>query len=154
MKRFYWIFIVIIIVSAFMFKDYILPLSSEKVFKNIGDIEKIYIYHSRKDDNLYTYDSEPIEDKEYLTKFSEAIKSVKYTRILKSKDIINFYDFFRLTLVSNNSIYTLDINENGYITLTDIDNKKYKIRNDEGESVYKIIEKIIEESGVSVVNKE
>ena len=122
MKRFYWIFIAIII-SVFMFKDYILPLSSDKVFKNIGDIEKIYIHLSRKDDILYTYDSVPIEDKEFLKKFSEIIKSVKYSRILNSKDIINFYDFFRLSIVSNTTIYTLDINENGYINLTDIDYK-------------------------------
>ncbi|WP_316568801.1 hypothetical protein [Neobacillus sp. YIM B06451] len=153
MKRFYWIFIAIII-SVYMFNDYILPLSSDKVFKNIGDIEKMYIHLSRKDDNLYTYDSVPIEDREYLTQFSETIKSVKYSRILNSKDIINFYDFFRLSIVSNTFVYTLDINENGYITLTDIDNKKYKIRNEEGEAVYKIIEEILEESGASIVNKD
>jgi hypothetical protein len=151
MKRYYWVFIAIII-SVFMFKDYLFPLSSDKVFNNIGDIDKIYIEISRKGDNLYTYDRVPIEDKEYLTKFSETIKSVKYSRILNSKDIINFDDFFRLSIVSNTFVYILDINENGYITFTDIENKKYKIRNEEGESVYKIIEEIIKESGVSVVN--
>jgi hypothetical protein len=153
MKRYYLVFIAIII-SVYMFKDYILPLSSDKVFKNIGDIDKIYIELSRKGDNLYTYAMVPIVDKEYLTKFSETIKSVKYSRILNSKDIINFYDFFRLSIVSNTSVYILDINEYGYITLTDIENKKYKVRDEEGEAVYKIIEEIIEESGVSIVNKE
>lgn len=62
-------------------------------------------------------------------------------------------DFFRLSIASITSVYILDINENGYVTFTDIDNKKYKIRNEEGESVYKIIEEIIKESGVSVVKK-
>lgn len=153
MNRRIIILLTLIAVIGSLILYFIIPLSAKKVLPALDNIDRIYLVHARWDDGLHRYENTPIEDTKELKEFTTILNSVKYSNVLKSKDILNYYQFERIIVICRNPNggyipYSLDINENGYISVTDKKTKKYKIIRGEGANTFHKIREFINHTGI------
>lgn len=157
MKLYYMLIIPFftLVVSAVLIYFFI-PLSAERVYPEIKNIGKIYVDHSRGEDGeIYLYEDIPVEESDKLKGFSKILSNVEYSRISKSKDILNPYRFFTIIIMyrtqsGEGNNFEIQVNENGLLNIHHNGMKQYKIINGEGKKVFNQIKQFVHDSGIVV----
>lgn len=156
MKKYYILLIVFLLVVCVVLVYFFNPLSAEKVYPDTKNIEKIYIDGLRGDDGeYYSYENTAIKDSDELKRLSDILNGVKYTRIPKSVDILNPYQFIGVTVfyrTNSDEIgnFKIEVNENGFLTVYNLEKRKYKIANNQGQEVFNQIKQFVSDSEIDV----
>jgi hypothetical protein len=142
----------LIVIVAIVASYYFIPLSADEVFPGVNKIDKIYLGHARgANGEPFNYENIPIEDPSKLNAFSTILSGVKYSRIVK-KDILNPHRFFSFSVnytTKDGGLqnYHFTINEKGDLHVY-LNERYFKINNDEGEKVFKQLEEFVLESEI------
>ncbi|WP_043932558.1 hypothetical protein [Bacillus sp. EB01] len=156
MKKYYILLIVVLLVVCVVIVYFFNSLSAEKVFPDAKNIEKIYIDGLRGDDGeYYSYENTAIKDSNELKRLSDILNEVEYTRIPKSVDILNPYQFIGLTVFYRTNTdeigyFKIEVNENGYLIVYTLEKRKYKIANSQGPEAFNQIKQFVDDSKIDV----
>jgi hypothetical protein len=144
----------VIIIIAVISSYFYIPLSADKIFPEVEQIEKIYLGHARGETgDTFNYEEVPIEGVANLKQFLNIISKVEYVRTAK-KDILNPDRFYSFTVMYTNQAgdrnnYLFQVNEKGYVKVYPNGIQTYKISNGDGKKVFKQLERFVHDSEIS-----
>ncbi|MBE4910071.1 hypothetical protein IMZ08_18705 [Bacillus luteolus] len=160
MKKYCILLILFLLIVSAVLVYFFTPLSAGKVFPETKNIERIYIDGLRGDNGeFYSFENIPIEDSDKLTRFSNILNGVEYSRISKSVDILNPYQFIGVTVFYRTHSeeighFKIQVNENGLLIVYNLEKTKYKIINSQGKEVFNQIKQFVQDSGINVQEPE